>query len=116
MSVYNNKVILITGGTTETGQTLVRHALECGSKEILVFDGNEERLVAMRDELLAQNPDAASKVKYYCADMNDSESVDDAIPGVDLVLCIPTLKNVTDIESNPSDACRDLLDSVDNVM
>lgn len=116
MSVYNNKVILITGGTTETGQTLVRHALDGGAKEIRVFDNNEERLVVMRDELLARNPDAASKVKYYCADMNDSESVDDAMPGVDLVLCIPTLRAVTDIESYPADACCDLLDSVDNVM
>ena len=116
MSVYNNKVILITGGTTETGQTLVRHALDGGAKEIRVFDGNEERLVSMRDELLARNPDAASKVKYYCADMNDSDSVDDAMPGVDLVLCIPSLKSVTDIESYPADACRNLLDSVDNVM
>ena len=116
MSVYNNKVILITGGTTETGQMLVRHALECGAKEIRMFDCNEERLVIMRDELLAQNPDAASKVKHYCADMNDSESVDDSMPGVDLVLCIPTLKAVTDIESYPADACRDLIDSVDNVM
>ena len=116
MSVYNNKVILITGGTTETWQTLVRHALDGGAKEIRVFDGNEERLVAMRDELLEQNPDAAFKVKYYCADMNDSDSVDDAMPGVNLVLCISLLKSVTDIESYPADACRDLLDSVDNVM
>lgn len=116
MSIYNNKVILIAGGTTETGQMLVRHALEGGAKEIRVFDGNDDRLVAMRDELLEQNPDAASKVKYYCADMNDSESVDDAMPSVDLVLCIPSLKSVTDIESYPADACRNLLDSVDNVM
>lgn len=116
MSVYNNKVILITGGTTETGQTLVRHALECGPKDIRVFDNNDERLVNMRDELLAWNPEVAFKVKYYCADMNDSDSVDDAMPGVDIVLCIPTLKTVTDIESCPADACSDLLDSVDNVM
>lgn len=116
MSVYNNKVILIIGGTTEIGQKPMRHALDGGAKEIRVFDGNEERLVSMRDELLARNPDAASKVKYYCADINDSDSVDDAMPGVNLVLCFPSLKSVTDIESYPADACRDLLDSVDNVM
>lgn len=116
MSKVKDKVVLITGGTTATGQTLVRHALDGGAKEIRVFDGNEERLVAMRDELLSQNPDAASMVKYYCADMNDNDSVDDAMPSVDLVLCIPSLKSVTDIVSYPADACRDLLDSVDNVM
>ena len=116
MSIVNDKVVLITGGTTKTGQTLVRYALESGAKEIRVFDGNEERLVVMRDELLAQHPETASKVKYYCADVCDSESVDDSMPGAELVLCIPTLKSVTDIESYPADACMVLLGSTDNVM
>ena len=92
------------------------HALEFGAKEIRVFDNNEERLVAMRNDLLTHQPAAAAKVKYYCAEVSDSESVDDSMPGVDLVLCIPALKAVTDIESYPADACCDLLDSVDNVM
>lgn len=116
MNVYKDKTLLIAGGTESVGREVIQHAFENGAKEIRVFDNNEERLVAMRDELLSQNPEAASKVKYYCADMNDSESVDDAMPSVDLVLCIPSLKAVTDIESYPADACRNLLDSVDNVM
>lgn len=116
MNVYKDKTLLIAGGTESVGREVIQHALDNGAEEIRVFDNNEERLVATRDELLSQNPDAASKVKYYCADMNDSESVDDSMPGVDLVLCIPALKTVTDIESYPADACRDLLDSVDNVM
>lgn len=116
MNVYKDKTLLIAGSTENVGREVIQHALDNGAKEIRVFDNNEERLVAMRDELLSQNPDAASRVKYYCADTNDIESVDDSMPGVDLVLCIPTLKTVTDIESYPADACRDLLDSVDNVM
>lgn len=116
MNVYKDKTLLIAGGTESVGREVIQHALDNGAEEIRVFDNNEERLVATRDELLSQNPDAASKVKYYCADMNDSESVDDAMPSVDLVLCIPSLKSVTDIESYPADACRNLLDSVDNVM
>lgn len=116
MNVYKDKTLLIAGGSESVGREVIQHALDIGAKEIRVFDNNEERLVAMRNELLAQNIEAAAKVKFYCADMNDSESVDDAMPGVNLVLCIPTLKSVTDIESYPADACRDLLDSVDNVM
>lgn len=116
MSKVKDKVVLITCGTTKTGQTLVHYALESGAKEIRVFDNNEERLVAMRDELLAHSPEAAAKAKYYCADVCDGESVDDSMPGADLVLCIPSSKSVTDIESYPADACRALLDAVDNVM
>lgn len=116
MNVYKDKTLLIAGGSERVGREVIQHALNKDAKEIRVFDNNEERLVAMRDELLSKNPDAASRVKYYCADTNDIESVDDSMPGVDLVLCIPTLKTVTDIESYPADACRDLLDSVDNVM
>lgn len=116
MSIYKDKTLLIAGGLERVGREVIQHALNKGAKEIRVFDGNDDRLVAMRDELLSQNPDAESNVKYYCADMNDSDSVDDAMPGVNLVLCIPSLKSVTDIESYPADACSDLLDSVDNVM
>lgn len=116
MNIYKDKTLLIAGGSESVGREVIQHALDNGAKEIRVFDNNEERLVAMRDELLSQNPEAESKVKYYFADMNDSESVDDAMPGVDLVLCVPTLNQVADIESYPADACRDLLNSVDNVM
>lgn len=116
MNVYKDKTLLIAGNTENVWREVVQGALKNGAEEIRVFDNNEERLVAMRDELQAHNIEAAAKVKFYCADMNDSESVDDAMPGVDLVLCIPSLKAVTDIESNPADACRNLLDSVDNVM
>ena len=116
MNIYKDKTLLIVGGIECAGREVIQHALNNGAKEIRVFDDSEERLVVMRDDLLAQQPEAAAKVKYYCADMNDSGSVDDAMPGVDLVLCIPTLKTVTDIESYPTDACRDLLGSVDNVM
>lgn len=116
MNVYKDKTLLIAGDTESVGREVIQHALDNGAKEIRVFDNNEERLVATRDEFLAYNYEAVAKVKYYCADMNDSESVDDAMPSVDLVLCIPSLKSVTDIESYPADACRNLLDSVDNVM
>lgn len=116
MNAFKNKVLLVAGYTEGIGQTVMHHALECGAKEIRVFDNNEERLVAMRNDLLTQQPSAVAMVKYYCAEVSDSESVDDSMPGVDLVLCIPALKTVTDIESYPADACRDLLDSVDNVM
>lgn len=116
MNVYKDKTLLIAGSTENVGREVIQHALDNGAKEIRMFDNNEERLVAMRDELIGQKLDAAAKVKFYCVDINDPESVDDSMPGVDLVLCIPSLKSVTDIESYPADACRDLLDSVDNVM
>lgn len=116
MNVYKDKTLLIAGSTENVGREVIQHALDNGAKEIRVFDNNEERLVAMRDELIGQKLDAAAKVKFYCVDINNPESVDDSMPGVDLVLCIPSLKSVTDIESYPADACRNLLNSVNNVM
>ena len=105
MNAFKDKVLLVAGYTEGIGQTVMYHALEFGAKEIRVFDNNEERLVAMRNDLLTHQPAAAAKVKYYCAEVSDIESVDDSMPGVDLVLCIPALKAVTDIESYPADAC-----------
>ena len=116
MNIFKDKTLLFVGGSESVGRDVIQHALNNGVKEIRVLNGNEELLVAMRDELLAQQHEAAAKVKYYCANMNDTESVDDSMSCVDLVLCIPSLKAVTDIESYPADACCDLLDSVDNVM
>ena len=116
MSIYKDKTLLIAGGTEGVVREVIQHALNNRAKEIRVFDNNEERLVSMRDKLLVHKSETAYKVKYYCADVSDPESVDDTMSGVDLVLCIPSLKAVTDIESYPADACRDLLESVDNVM
>lgn len=116
MNAFKDKVLLVAGYVEGIVHEIMLHALELGAKEIRMFDNNEVRLVAMRDELLAQRPEAAEKVKYYCADVCDPESIDDSMPGVDLVLCIPSLKSVSDIESYPADACRNLLNSVDNVM
>lgn len=116
MNVYKNKTLLIVGGNDGVGNSMIHHALENGAKEIRVFDNNEERLVAMRDELLIHKPEAAAEVRFYCAEACDIESVDDSMPGVDFVLCVPSLKSVIDIESYPVDACRDLLDSVNNVI
>lgn len=116
MDRFKDKTLLIAGGLEGIAQVLMRHALEHGVKEIRVFDEDETRLVTVREELLTERPDASAMVKFHCVDMCDIDSVDDSMLGIDLAVCIPSVKLVSDSESNPANACRMLLSSVNNVM
>lgn len=115
-NIFKDKKLLIAGGLDGIAQVLMRHALEHGVKEIRMLDGDEMRLVEAREELLAERPCTADTVKFYYVDLCDSESVDDSVREVDIVLCIPTKKTVTDIESSPAYACTSLINSTVNVM
>lgn len=116
MSIFKDRVLLIAGGAEGICKLVICHALDNSAKEIRVIDNNEDHLETLREEILAQRPEAATRMRYCCAEVCDSESVDDSMPGVDLVLCLPALKTVTDVESFPANACCSLLRSVDNVM
>lgn len=115
-NIVKDKKLLITGGPDGIAQVLMRHALEQGIKEIRVFDEDEAHLVAVREELLTERPDAAATVKFHCVDVCDSESVDDSMPGIDLVVFIPSVKLVSDSESHPANACKMLISTVNNIM
>ena len=100
MSVFKDKVLLITGGTGSFGNAVLRRFLNSDIKEIRIFSRDEKKQDDMRHHL--QNP----KVKFYIGNVRDKLSVDIAMGGVDYVFSAAALKQVPSCEFFPLEATR----------
>ena len=110
MSIFKNKVLLITGGTGSFGNAVLRRFLLSDIKEIRIFSRDEKKQDDMRHHL--QNP----KVKFYIGDVRDKRSVDGVMPGVDYVFSAAALKQVPSCEFFPLQAVRTNVLGTDNVL
>ena len=95
MSIFKDKVLLITGGTGSFGNAVLRRFLDSDIKEIRIFSRDEKKQDDMRHHL--QNP----KVKFYIGNVRDRQSVDGAMMGVDYVFSAAALKQVPSCEFFP---------------
>ena len=98
MSIFKDKVLLITGGTGSFGNMVLKRFLDSDIKEIRIFSRDEKKKDDMRHQL--QN----SKVKFYIGNVRDRSSVDDAMIGVDYVFAAAALKQVPSCEFFPMQA------------
>ena len=110
MSVFKDKVLLITGGTGSFGNAVLRRFLDSDIKEIRIFSRDEKKQDDMRHHL--QNP----KVKFYIGDVRDKRSVDDAMNGVDYIFHAAALKQVPSCEFFPTQAVRTNVLGTENVL
>ena len=110
MSIFKDKVLLITGGTGSFGNAVLRRFLDSDIKEIRVFSRDEKKQDDMRHRL--QNP----KVKFYIGNVRDKSSVDVAMRGVDYVFAAAALKQVPSCEFFPMEATRTNVLGTGNVL
>ena len=110
MSVFKDKVLLITGGTGSFGNAVLRRFLDSDIKEIRIFSRDEKKQDDMRHAL--QNP----KVKFYIGDVRNKPSVDIAMRGVDYVFSAAALKQVPSCEFFPMEATRTNVLGTENVL
>ena len=64
MSVFKDKILLITGGTGSFGNAVLRRFLNSDIKEIRILSRDEKKQDDMRHHLQAQRPEMASKVMF----------------------------------------------------
>lgn len=110
MSVFKDKVLLITGGTGSFGNAVLRRFLDSDIKEIRILSRDEKKQDDMRHRL--QNP----KVKFYIGDVRNKQSVDIAMTGVDYVFSAAALKQVPSCEFFPMEATRTNVEGTNNVL
>lgn len=116
MSVFKDKVLLITGGTGSFGNAVLRRFLTSDIKEIRIFSRDEKKQNDMRHHLQAQYPEQASKVKFYIGNVRNRESVDVAMRGVDYVFAAAALKQVPSCEFFPMEAAMTNVMGTSNVL
>lgn len=116
MSIFKDKVLLITGGTGSFGNAVLRRFLDSDIKEIRIFSRDEKKQDDMRHFLQANRPEVANKVKFYIGNVRQRESVDIAMRGVDFVFSAAALKQVPSCEFFPMEACRTNVEGTNNVL
>ena len=116
MSVFKDKVLLITGGTGSFGNAVLRRFLDSDIKEIRILSRDEKKQDDMRHHLQAQRPDVAHKVKFYIGNVRQREAVDFAMDGVDYVFSAAALKQVPSCEFFPMEAVRTNVEGTNNVL
>lgn len=116
MSVFQNKILLITGGTGSFGNAILRRFIESDIKEIRIFSRDEKKQDDMRHYLQAQYPEQAMKVKFYIGNVREKSSVDVAMGGVDYVFSAAALKQVPSCEFFPIEATMTNVIGTHNVL
>ena len=108
--MFNNKTIIITGGTGSFGNAVLRRFLNTDVKEIRIFSRDEKKQDDMRK--LYSN----LKIKFHLGDVRDYESVANAMTGVDFVFHAAALKQVPSCEFIPVQAVRTNILGAENVI
>ena len=113
---FQDKTLLITGGTGSFGNAVLNRFLATDIAEIRVFSRDEKKQDDMRHEFQAKLPEAAGKIKFYIGDVRDLASVKSAMVGVDYVFHAAALKQVPSCEFFPMEAVRTNVIGTDNVL
>jgi len=116
MSIFKDKVLLISGGTGSFGNAVLKRFLRTDIGEIRIFSRDEKKQDDMRHEYQANYPDVAHKIKFYIGDVRDLESCRAAMPGVNFIFHAAALKQVPSCEFFPMQAVYTNVIGTDNVL
>lgn len=108
--MFENKVLMITGGTGSFGNAVLKRFLSTGVAEIRIFSRDEKKQEDMR---IALNN---NKLRFHIGDVRDYESVSLAMKGVDYVFHAAALKQVPSCEFYPMEAIRTNVIGTENVL
>ncbi|WP_010529272.1 polysaccharide biosynthesis protein [Lentibacillus jeotgali] len=109
--MFQNKTILITGGTGSWGHELVKKLLPFQPKEIRIFSRNEFAQVKMKRAFLDD-----SYIKFVIGDVRDFEAVNEAAMNVDYIFHLSALKHVPICEDQPSEALKTNVYGTENII
>ncbi|MCP0914813.1 UDP-N-acetylglucosamine 4,6-dehydratase (inverting) [Legionella sp. 27cVA30] len=109
--MFNNKNILITGGTGSFGKKFIKTILEKYTpNKVIVFS---------RDELKQSEMSAyynAKCMRYFIGDVRDKERLSEAMRGIDYVVHAAALKQVPAAEYNPIECIKTNIYGAENVI
>lgn len=108
--MFENKTLLITGGTGSFGNAVMKRFLETDIKEIRIFSRDEKKQDDMRKIYKSE------KLKFHIGDVRDLASVKNAMYGVDYIFHAAALKQVPSCEFFPMEAVNTNVRGTDNVL
>ncbi len=108
--MFKNKVLLITGGTGSFGNEVLRRFLNSDLSEIRILSRDEKKQDDMRKKY------NSPKLKFYIGDVRDSQSVMNAVRGVDYIFHAAALKQVPSCEFHPLEAVKTNVMGTENML
>jgi UDP-N-acetylglucosamine 4,6-dehydratase len=108
--MFEDKVLLITGGTGSFGNAVLNGFIDSNFKEIRIFSRDEKKQEDMRIQYMN------SRLKFYIGDVRDFESINNAMVGVDYVFHAAALKQVPSCEFFPLEATKTNVYGTSNVI
>lgn len=120
--MFDNKSILITGGTGSLGGALLRRLLsgkEDIPERILILSRDEAKQSALKSDY-QMNPALVEefnrRVRFQIGDVRDYPSMERAMQGVDIVFNAAALKQVPSCEYFPYEAARTNIEGAENII
>jgi UDP-glucose 4-epimerase len=108
--MFDQKKLLITGGTGSFGNAVLNRFLGTRIEEIRIFSRDEKKQDDMRKRFA--NP----KLKFYIGDVRDYTSVLNATRGVDYIFHAAALKQVPSCEFHPMEAVKTNVIGTENLL
>jgi UDP-N-acetylglucosamine 4,6-dehydratase/5-epimerase len=108
--MFENKVLLLTGGTGSFGNAVLNRFLDSDFKEIRIFSRDEKKQDDMRKKY------QSSKLKFYIGDVRDFNSVLNVTRGVDYIFHAAALKQVPSCEFYPLEAVKTNVLGTENLL
>jgi UDP-N-acetylglucosamine 4,6-dehydratase len=109
--MFNNKNILITGGTGSFGKKYTKIILErYRPNKIIIYSRDELKQYEMAQEF---NDDC---MRYFIGDVRDGDRLKEAMNEVDFVIHAAALKHVPVAEYNPMECIKTNINGAENVI
>lgn len=109
--MFNDKSILITGGTGSFGQQYVKTILRhYRPKRLIVYSRDELKQFEMEHEF------GQDCMRYFIGDVRDRDRLIQAMNGVDMVIHAAALKQVPAAEYNPMECIKTNIHGAENVI
>lgn len=113
MRYYNDKSILIIGGTGTIGTKMVVELLKENPKVIRIFSRDEYKQFVMEKHM---NLESKEKLRFLIGDVRDYDRIKRAMKDIDIVFNLAAMKHVPSCEYNPDEAIKTNVIGMENVI
>jgi UDP-N-acetylglucosamine 4,6-dehydratase (inverting) len=112
---FDNKTILITGGTGSLGNALTKHIFSNfpAIRKLIIFSRDEQKQFQMAQEY---PPHLFPNIRFFIGDVRDKERLIRAMEGVDYVIHAAAMKHVPIAEYNPDECVKTNIGGAENVI
>ncbi len=113
--MFNNKIVLITGGTGSFGKSFCELILnKFNVKKLIIFSRDELKQHEMQKKsFIVKNK---KKIRFFIGDVRDKSRLETALNGVNIVIHAAALKQVDTAEYNPFETIKTNVHGAENII